>query len=241
MVVATALALAGTAWLRYGPVPQAEPPKVGATPPPLRLLDPVTGEPLVLIGLRGKVVWVSFWSAGTRPGRADLAAIDKVWDRLKTRSRFAMAAVAVEADRPEQVRAARSESRASVPVYLASPESIQSFGAVGADLPLHLLIDDEGRVAAVARGRGGAILERLTRQAGDLLDALEPLGKPRFAARHGGRAEIVARAGFKPAGPPRNRGASSYRARGPRGRRGPGPARGPRLVARTGGCGPGRA
>ena len=111
MVVVTVLALAGTAWLRYGPTPPAEPPKVGAAPPPLRLLDPDTAEPMVLIGLRGKVVWVSFWSAGTRAGRADLAELDEVWDRLKARPGFAMAAVAVEADRPEQVRAARSEAR----------------------------------------------------------------------------------------------------------------------------------
>lgn len=182
MVLVTVLALAGTAWLRFGPTPQAEPPKVGAVSPPLRLLDPVTAEPLVLIGLRGKVVLVSFWSAGTRPGRADLAELDKVWDRLKTHSRFAMAAVAVEADRPEQVKAARSEALASVPVYLAPPETIRSFGAVGADLPMHVLIDDEGRVAAVARGRGRALLEGLIRQAGDLLDALGPLGNTRFAA-----------------------------------------------------------
>ncbi len=193
MVLVTVLALVGTAWLRFGSTPPAEPPKVGATPPALRLLDPVTAEPLVLIGLRGKVVWVSFWSAGTRPGWADLAELDKVWDRLKARSRFAMAAVAVEADRPEQVRAARSEARASVPVYLAPPETIRSFGAVGADLPLHVLIDDEGRVAAVARGRGRAILDRLTRQAGALLDALEPLGPTRFAASPLNRGSVPAR------------------------------------------------
>jgi hypothetical protein len=181
MVVATVLALAGTAWLRYGPIPTAGPPKVGATPPPLRLLDPVTAEPMVLIGLRGKVVWVSFWSAGTRSGRADLAELDEVWDRLKARPGFAMAAVAVEADRPERVRAARSATRANVPVYLASTETIRAFGAVGGDLPLHILIDDEGRVAAVVRGRGRVILDRLARQAEGLLDALQPLGNTRFA------------------------------------------------------------
>ena len=84
-----------------------------------------------------------------------------------------MAAVAVESDRPEQVRAARSETRATVPVYLAPPETSRSFGAVGAGLPLHILIDDRGRVAAVVRGRGRAILDRLARQAEGLLDAFD--------------------------------------------------------------------
>ena len=63
MVVVTAASLLGAAWLRTRRPPENEPPAVGALAPPLRLLDLETSEPIVLVGLRGKVVWVVFWSA----------------------------------------------------------------------------------------------------------------------------------------------------------------------------------
>ena len=42
MALVTAIALASTLWLKFGPAPPAEPPGVGTPAPPLRLLDPAT-------------------------------------------------------------------------------------------------------------------------------------------------------------------------------------------------------
>src|SRR4051794_36293045 len=151
MALAISLALAGTAWMRYGPAPASEPPGVGAPVPPLRFLDPATSEPLVLLGFRGKVVWLTFWSAESPAARADVLALDRVWNRLRTRSKFAMPAVAIEADPPEPVRAVLAETKAGLPVYLAPAETRRAFGATGRHLPFHLLIDENGRVGAVSR------------------------------------------------------------------------------------------
>ena len=54
-----------TAWIRFAPSPRPDPPAVGSVLPPLPLMDLETSEPLILLGLKGKVVWVVFWSAGT--------------------------------------------------------------------------------------------------------------------------------------------------------------------------------
>src|SRR4051794_12125740 len=97
MALVTTVMLAWAGWLRFGPPPAPETPAVGTPAPALRLLDPATSEPLVLLGLRGKVVWVAFFSAGGPTGGADLTALDAVWKRFKARPGFAMAALSVEA------------------------------------------------------------------------------------------------------------------------------------------------
>jgi hypothetical protein len=192
MAVVTGLALAWAAWLRFGPGPTPEPPTVGGAPPSsvLRLLDPNTSEPLrlPLTGPARRVVWVSFWSAAAPGSRADLTGLQAAWSRLKARPRFVMAAAAIEADRPAAVREAAAAAGATLPVYLAPPETRRAFGAGPENLPLHLLIDETGRVGAVARGGDSPTLTRLADQAERWLDELEPLGRARFArSRDAGR------------------------------------------------------
>lgn len=183
MALVASVALAWAAWLRFGPGPEAAPPPLGTPAPALRLRDPATAEPLVLLGLHGRVVWLTFWSAGPPSGPTDLADLEAVWTRLKSRPRFAMAALAADPGRPELLRAAVAATKATLPAYPASPETVRSYGATPAHLPLHVLIDADGRVGAVAQGRGPATLARLAAQATRWLDELEPLGKTRFAAR----------------------------------------------------------
>jgi hypothetical protein len=171
-----------TAWLRFGPAPKPEPPAVGSTLPPLHLMRLDDSEPLVLLGLRGKVVWLVFWSARSSSGRESLPRLEEAWRRLKPHPRFALAAAAVDSAQPEQVRAAVAEAGTSLPVYLAGPVTCGRFGAGGADPPLHLLVDPRGRVAAVARGSGRETIDRLASQARGWLDEIDPLRNTRFAA-----------------------------------------------------------
>jgi hypothetical protein len=178
----TLVIVGGTAWLRFGPTPRPEPPALGSALPPLRLLSLEDSEPLVLLGLRGKVVWLVFWSAHSSSGRESLPRLEEAWKRLKPHPRFALAAAAVDSAHPEQVRAAVAEAATSLPVYLAGPETCGRFGAGDADPPLHLLTDPRGRVAAVARGSGQETIDRLTSRARGWLDAIDPLRNTRFAA-----------------------------------------------------------
>lgn len=177
MAVATALALAWFAWDRLKPLPGREPPKVGESPPPLRLVDPETDEPLILFGLRGKVVWLTFWSAEAATSRGLLDELAKAEKRLHARGHFSMIAVAVDRHDPAKLRAAKG----AVPVYLATPETLRSYGVASARLPLHILIDDDGHVGVIAQGADPETVSRLARQAELWLDAIEPFGGAHFA------------------------------------------------------------
>jgi hypothetical protein len=139
-------------------------------------------EPLVLLGLKGKVVWLSFWSARSSSGREGLRRLEEAWKRLRPHPRFALVAAAIDASEPEQVRAAIAGAGTSLPFYLAGPETCSRFGVGDADPPLHLLIDPRGRVAAVARGSGRETIDRLASQARGWLDEIDPLRNTRFAA-----------------------------------------------------------
>ena len=182
MIVVTAVSLLGAAWLRTRRPTADEPPTVGGIAPPLRLLDLETSEPVVLVGLRGKVVWVVFWSADSSSARSDLAAVESAWTSLKALARFAMVPAAVETDHPDRVREVTAETGAKLPVYLASAETRRRFGAGEAKAPLHVLIDADGHIATIARGMSEQTTNRITSQARKLLDELGPIDDTRFAS-----------------------------------------------------------
>ncbi len=181
LALVTLVLVAWTAWLRFGPASRPEPPAVGQALPPLRLLDLETAEPLVLLGAKGKVSWIVFWSAGSPSGRAGLSQLEGVWKRLKAHRRLTMVTAAVNSDQPERVRAALAEIHAAVPAYLAGPETLRRFGAELADPPLHLLVDGEGQIAALVRGAGQDTFNRLATQVQRWLEEIDPLGNTRFA------------------------------------------------------------
>jgi hypothetical protein len=182
MMAVTATALLAAIWLKTRGMPENEPPRVGALAPPLRLLDMETSEPLALVGQRGKVVWVVFWSATSPSPSSSLAAIEQASVPLRARRRFAVVAAAVETDQSARVRAAVAESRSKLPVYLASAETLARYGVgVGAP-PLHILIDADGRIASIARESGPQTVERIADDAKRLLEELDPLGDTRFAS-----------------------------------------------------------
>src|SRR4051812_2602979 len=81
MALIASIAIVWAAWLRFGPPPPPEPLSPGAMLPALRLVDPETNEPVLLIGLRNKVVWVTFWSAAASEADSDLVDLERVWSR----------------------------------------------------------------------------------------------------------------------------------------------------------------
>jgi hypothetical protein len=182
MMVVTAAALLGAIWLRTKDTPGNEPPSVGAVAPPLRLLDLENSEPLMLVGQRGKVVWIVFWSAESPSGQASLAAIERASVPLRARRRFAIVAAAVDTDQPARVRAAVAESQVKLPVYLASAETVGRYDVGAGFPPRHVLIDADGRIAAIARETGPQTIERIARQARRLLDEMGPVDDSRFAS-----------------------------------------------------------
>lgn len=186
LAAATVVFVGGAAWLRFRQPAIPEPPALGATLPPLGLRNLETSEPLLLVGLKGKVVWVVFWSAGSPSGKAVLPRLEDAWRRLRSNRRFTLVAAAVDSSDPDRVRAALAEAHASLPAYLATLETRRRFGAERGDPPLHLLVDADGRIAALVHGAGRDTVDRIRDQARGLLEDLDPLGPTRFAGDDAG-------------------------------------------------------
>ncbi len=181
-IAITAASLLGAAWLRFGSRSASKPLSIGGTAPLLEVLDVDTSEPMILVGHRGKVVWLVFWSADSPSASTTLSALDDFWKKLKAQPRFSLVAAAVETDRSDRVRAVMTAIGVTLPVYLASPETRRRFGALQADPSLHVLIDAQGQIAAIARGYGRATIDRIASQVKRLLDELDAIGETRFAA-----------------------------------------------------------
>lgn len=181
----TAALVVATAWLRFGPGLWTAPPKVGSHLPPARLDRLEGSEPLLLLGIEGRVTWLVFLSAESAEGLAALPRLEAAWNRLRPSRRFAMVAAAVDQGGPDRIRAALGgfEGRGRLPLYRADADARRAFGVDGADPPWHFLVDPEGRIAAIARGSGEDMIGRLARQAGRWLDAMGPLDRARLASR----------------------------------------------------------
>jgi hypothetical protein len=181
MAAVAIVALVAAAWFRFGSTTKVKSLAVGDPAPLVRLIDLDSSEPLLMLGLKGKVVWIVFWSAEAKDASKTLAAIARASSKIKAHRRFTMLTAAIEADKPDKVRAVVTEAGADLPVYLASADSRLRFGAEIADPPLHVLIDAQGQVIAIARGAGQSTLDRLADQAGRQLEELDPEGNTRFA------------------------------------------------------------
>ena len=119
-------------------------PAVGALAPPLRLLDLETSEPVVLVGLRGKVVWVVFWSADSASAKIQPGG-DRIGLELTQGAGTVCDGAGGRRDRSSRPRPCGDRrERRKLPVYLASAETRRRFGADEADPPLNVLIDADG-------------------------------------------------------------------------------------------------
>jgi hypothetical protein len=183
MVIVTASALVGSAWLHYRSHPADEPLTVGSRIAPLSVVDLETSEPLVLAGHGGKVVWLTFWSVHSASASSSLKALERATKKLTGHRRFMQVVAAVDDDsKASQIRATLQSSGIDLPVYLAAAATLRRFGTSSADPPLHVLIGGDGRIIALARGGDEATMARLASMAQRRLEEFDPQGTTRFAA-----------------------------------------------------------
>jgi hypothetical protein len=181
LAAVTIVALMTAAWFHFRSATKVKALAIGDTAPLVRLIDLDSSEPLLMLGLKGKVVWIVFWSAEANDAPKTLAAIARASSKIKAHRRFSMLTAAIEADKPDKVRAVIGESGVDLPVYLAGADSRLRFGAETADPALHVLIDAVGQVITIARGVGQSTLDRIALQAERQLEELDPDGNTRFA------------------------------------------------------------
>jgi hypothetical protein len=92
-----------------------------------------------------------------------------------------MVTAAANPDQPQRVRAALAEIHAAVPAYIAGPDTLRRFGAELADPPLHLLVDGDGRIAALVQSASQDTIGRLEAQVQRWLEEIDPAGSTLFA------------------------------------------------------------
>jgi hypothetical protein len=179
MIAVTILALSWVAWQRW-PVARPEPLALGRKIPALKLVDPFTGAPISLPPTLGKVTWITLWSIESKSGQADLDRLEKLWNRFQIHDRFAMAAIAIDSAHPEPLRKALADSGSLLPTYLCDPSALGAFGINASELPLHLVLDETGRLIAISKGDGS--IDALADQVEARLELLEvPKKNRRFA------------------------------------------------------------
>ena len=118
--------------------------RVGTPAPDFASVD-LSGQPISLESLRGRVVFVNFWATWCAPCRTEAPSLERLYRRLKPEG-FEILAVSI--DKPETreaVGAFQTEFELSFPVLLDSEQEIyQAFKATG--VPETFLVDPKGRV-----------------------------------------------------------------------------------------------
>ncbi len=194
----TVIFLLGSAWIRFGP--KEKPPSlvVGDIAPLIRLNDLEGQEPIVMLGLRNRVLWLTFWSVKSPEDRRDFRQLERIWKRFEGDPGFALLVSAIATDDPRGVHSEVASKRLKFPVYLASPETCRDFGAEPEELPLHFIIDADGRILAISHGRRDGSLDQLEELVRSRLKMRNPAGGSRFAMTGppglGSRTGVVARA-----------------------------------------------
>jgi hypothetical protein len=88
---------------------------------------------------------------------------------------------AVNVKDADKARSILAKHHATLPVYLADPETCRRFQVGKENQPLHFLSDAQGRIAAIARGGDEGTIHRLEARVWRWLEELDPIGNTRFA------------------------------------------------------------
>ena len=181
----TVIFLVGTLWMRYGPAPQPNPPVVGADAPGIVLVDPWGEDPNLFLGLRGKVVWLTFWS-GRSPGVVD--TLESIWRRHGGHRMFSMIAAAEEGTALTEIRSLQQQRGWSLPVYRAAATTRFEYGVQPELIPMHFLLDD-GKILASSLDFPTDPVGELENRLRSRLQELDPGGSMRYAQAVGPRPQ----------------------------------------------------
>ena len=113
------------------------------------LKDVMTGKPVRLSSLRGKVVIVNFWSIACPACRAEIGTIRDFWKKVKGLD-VALLTVHVGGD-AEKVRAFMQKNGVTVPVLHDEGENVAKAWGV-AHIPVTYILNPDGTLAFVAFG-----------------------------------------------------------------------------------------
>jgi cytochrome c biogenesis protein CcmG/thiol:disulfide interchange protein DsbE len=129
-------------------VQRSAPPLAEGTPAPALSLPDLSGRPVELAGLRGRVVAVNFWATWCVPCVAELPELAAAWQALHPSGCFELLGVAEESAREDVDLLA---ARIPYPVLVDAGAAAASAWRVQG-YPRTYLVDAEGRVRRVHDG-----------------------------------------------------------------------------------------
>jgi peroxiredoxin len=151
------LLVLGAAWIALSRVPGSEArvrnsrppaPQVGFAAPDFTL-ETHAGDSVSLAELRGQVVLVNFWATWCPPCRAEMPAIQQVYQAYRDQG-FTVLAVDVQ-ENQAQVAAFVAERELSFPVLMDADGSVSARYQVRA-MPSTFFVDQEGIIQEVTLG-----------------------------------------------------------------------------------------
>lgn len=113
-------------------------------------LNDASGRPIRLSESRGKVVLLNFWATWCAPCKQEIPWFIEFQQSNRQRG-FAVLGVSMDEDGWSSVKPYIDESRVNYPVMIGNAETARLFGGVDS-IPLTLIIDRSGRIAAVHNG-----------------------------------------------------------------------------------------
>jgi len=144
------------------------------------MFSDLEGKTVRLSDFKDKVVFLHFWATWCGPCRAELPAIQKLYDRFKDRKGFALLAVSGDRKGPNVIRPFMQRMKLTIPVFWDSKG--QGHGLYGVrSIPTTYLIDRSGRVIGRAvgarrwdEGQARELIEILLEQESDAAEVSGP-------------------------------------------------------------------
>jgi thiol-disulfide isomerase/thioredoxin len=103
------------------------------------------GERLSLAPYKGQVVLLDFWATWCPPCKAELPALNRLYNELNTKG-FVMVGMTVDSGSEAEVAEAVRRLKLSYPVGLAGEDVQRAYGGIRA-VPTKFLLDKKGAVA----------------------------------------------------------------------------------------------
>jgi len=122
------------------------------------LLDGLDGQPVSIVGARGKIVLLNFWATWCGPCRAETP--DLVELQKKYKDVLQIIGLAVDVDDPGEVQKFADSFGINYPLAVASDEVRIRYGGISA-LPTSFLLDSEGRIVQKHVGLFNPVLYEL--------------------------------------------------------------------------------
>lgn len=158
--------LAGLMWIWLSAAPQGAATGGGIPAPQAGFISPdftlttLDGETVTLSGLRGRVVLLNIWASWCPPCRAEMPAMQRVWEEYQARGLVVLAVNSTIQDTPADAQTFVSENGLTFPVLLDTGGEVTRLYRVSS-LPTSFFIGADGTIREVVIG--GPMAEALLR------------------------------------------------------------------------------